>query len=62
MKENLVYKNGHLKKPSNDVMSCKFRGIGVECERSDWRSGFCEFCGWNPKVQADRIARMMKDA
>lgn len=58
MKENLVYANGNLKKPCNDVISCKFRGIGVECERSDWRSGFCEFCGWNPKVEADRIARL----
>ena len=58
MKDSLVYKNGHLKKPNNDVIPCKFRGTGIECKKSDFKSGFCKFCGWNPQVEADRIARL----
>ena len=60
MKDELVYANGHLKKHTFDTVACKYRGTGVECPKSEVRSGLCEFCGWNPKVEASRIARLKK--
>ena len=59
MKEDLVYANGHLKK-SYDTVSCKFRGPWIECPRGDIKAGMCDRCGWNPMVEAERIARLKK--
>ena len=45
---------GRFKKPY-DTVACKFRGIAIECPREDFRSGYCDVCGWNPLIEADRI-------
>ena len=59
MREIPTYANGNLRK-ANDTVSCKFRGVGIECPRGDFRAGLCEVCGWNPLIEADRIARLRK--
>jgi hypothetical protein len=59
MKDRLINSAGRLKK-QNDTIPCKFRGEHIECPRPDFRAGFCKYCGWNPLVEADRKAKVMK--
>ena len=39
------------------VAMCQYRKTGVECPLKDRD---CEVCGWNPKVETNRIARLKK--
>ena len=41
---------------SDKPMLCKFH-VHVECNRKD----DCKKCGWNPLVEADRIAEIRKN-
>lgn len=62
MREDLVYASGHLRKPmSSATVPCKFRGPGIECPREEFMTEKCNTCGWNPTVEAERIARLKRN-
>lgn len=55
-----IMRNSIKKVSSAATVPCKYRGTGIECPNSDFRRGLCESCGWNPLVEAERIAEIME--
>lgn len=53
--------NKNVKKvTSAETVPCKYRGKHVECPKSDFKRNLCEYCGWNPIIEAARKARIVK--
>jgi len=51
--------DGVVRKPNPvQVVECKYRW-GVDCPKEDVKDNMCAFCGWNPKVQAQRVRKML---
>ena len=42
----------------NRTVFCKFRGDGVWCDNFS----ICSKCGWNPKVELERIEKLKTEA
>lgn len=42
----------------NRTVFCKFRGDGVWCDNLS----ICSKCGWNPKVELERIEKLKAEA
>ena len=67
-----LYKQRHLEKKAReeelkgegmnhkqkDKNGCIFRPFGVQCYEQD--AAHCRKCGWNPDVEAERIAKIME--